>query len=329
MRATASPPRAWVCATTAVAVAVLCACASTGGGTPVPAVWVQQTAAAGWAARHNHAAAALPDGSIVVMGGLAGSSGDRNDVWRSTDQGVTWVQQTAAAGWTARAAHAAVALPDGSIVVMGGANGGVFHSVWQLLCGSGTYSADGVAQYTCTACTAGTYRAAAGATASAVCLACGTDGYYCPAASTSATAAECGSAAVFCVTPWATPTPVSAGFYTTGDTSSTRSAEVECEVGYWCASGVKTACAAGRYGNTAGLTSGTCTGACPAGRWASTTGQSSSACEGVCAAGRWGGTQQTSAQCVRGCVRARARVCVCVCARACVHGSRCKAPPCH
>jgi hypothetical protein len=77
------------------------------------------TAAAGWTARNGHTSVALSDGSIVLMGGLSGSS-RLNDVWRSTDQGVTWTQMTAAAGWTARGRHTSVPLPDGSILLMGG-----------------------------------------------------------------------------------------------------------------------------------------------------------------------------------------------------------------
>ena len=45
-----------------------------------------------------------------------------NDVWRSTDNGATWKQMTANAGWSARSFHSSVVCPDGSIVVMGGAN---------------------------------------------------------------------------------------------------------------------------------------------------------------------------------------------------------------
>jgi hypothetical protein len=86
------------------------------------ATWTQMTAAAPWTARSNHTSVALPDGSIVLMGGYyrAETGIHLNDVWRSTDQGATWTQVTAAAEWTARSGHTSVALPDGSIVLMGG-----------------------------------------------------------------------------------------------------------------------------------------------------------------------------------------------------------------
>ena len=67
------------------------------------APWTQQTGSAVWSARDGHSSVALPDGSIVLMGGYDGD--DKNDVWRSTDKGVTWTQQTGSAGWSARVSH--------------------------------------------------------------------------------------------------------------------------------------------------------------------------------------------------------------------------------
>jgi PKD repeat protein len=97
---------------------------STDGG----ATWTNQTATsgadAGWSARTLHSSVALPDGSIVLMGGQIFGDGPRNDVWRSTDGGATWTQLPDA-GWTARVGHTSVALPDGSIVLMGGMDDGV------------------------------------------------------------------------------------------------------------------------------------------------------------------------------------------------------------
>ncbi len=72
-----------------------------------------------WPKRLLHDSVALPDGSIVIMGGIASGSTRVNDTWRSTDRGATWTQLPDA-NWTVRNGHAAVALPDGSIVLMGG-----------------------------------------------------------------------------------------------------------------------------------------------------------------------------------------------------------------
>ncbi|MBN2147341.1 MAG: hypothetical protein JW726_08130 [Anaerolineales bacterium] len=95
--------------------------------------WTQMTAAAEWVGRSGgFSSAALPDGSIVLMGGYNTSGGYRSDVWRSTDNGASWTQMTAAAEWSARTSHSSVALTDGSIVLMGGNNSsGRLNDVWR------------------------------------------------------------------------------------------------------------------------------------------------------------------------------------------------------
>ena len=97
------------------------------------APWTQQTANAGWSPRYLHSSVVMPDGSIVMMGGgITIGGGGTNDVWRSTDKGATWTQQTANAGWSPRYGHSSVVIPDGSIVLMGGENGGVYYTdVWR------------------------------------------------------------------------------------------------------------------------------------------------------------------------------------------------------
>jgi len=93
---------------------------STDNGT----TWTCVNASSGWTAGEGHASVAMPDGSIVIMGGFASSGGRSNDTWRSDDYGATWTCVNASSGWTARSDHAAVAMPDGSIVIMGGDRGG-------------------------------------------------------------------------------------------------------------------------------------------------------------------------------------------------------------
>lgn len=96
------------------------------------------TSSAGWLPRRDHCSVVLPDGSIVLMGGLSTYS-ETNDVWRSTDQGTTWTLMNASAGWPARDGQACVVTPDGSIVLMGGRNvtiggplfGIYFNDVWR------------------------------------------------------------------------------------------------------------------------------------------------------------------------------------------------------
>ena len=41
-------------------------------------------------------------------------------MWRSTDNGATWTLVNASAGWSGKMYHSSVAMPDGSIVLMGG-----------------------------------------------------------------------------------------------------------------------------------------------------------------------------------------------------------------
>ena len=95
--------------------------------------WTLVNAGAGWSERQGHTSVAMPDGSIVLMGGGNGGSGTRNDVWRSTDNGTTWTQMNASAGWSGRWFHSSVAMPDGSIVLTGGSgNNGIWYKdVWR------------------------------------------------------------------------------------------------------------------------------------------------------------------------------------------------------
>jgi PKD repeat protein len=129
------------------------------------ATWTQQTASAGWITRESHSSVVMPDGSIVLMGGIDDGANFKNDVWRSTDNGATWTRVTAGAGWTARYRHSSVAMPDGSIVLMGGWIGGYENDVWRsTLTGSSvqnpshTYTTPGVYQVVLQAFSAGGYN---------------------------------------------------------------------------------------------------------------------------------------------------------------------------
>jgi hypothetical protein len=96
--------------------------------------WAQVNASAGWSARNDHSSVMMPDGSIVLIGGDATDSSYKNDVWRSTDNGVTWAQVNASAGWSGRRYLSCVAMPDGSIVLTGGqANDGFKNDVWHFV----------------------------------------------------------------------------------------------------------------------------------------------------------------------------------------------------
>jgi hypothetical protein len=85
--------------------------------------WLEVNTSSGWSKRSSQTCLAMPDGSIILMGGIYSEGVNHfryNDTWRSIDKGATWAQQTASAGWTARNGHSSVAMPDGSIVLMGG-----------------------------------------------------------------------------------------------------------------------------------------------------------------------------------------------------------------
>ncbi|HUH79427.1 MAG TPA: hypothetical protein VLY83_05975 [Methanoregula sp.] len=97
--------------------------------------WTLQTGNASWPARYGHASVAMPDGGIIVLGGVNGFHTPAiylNDVWRSTDNGVTWSRMTSSAGWQERWGFDSVAIPDGSIVLMAGWNDrGEWNDVWR------------------------------------------------------------------------------------------------------------------------------------------------------------------------------------------------------
>lgn len=82
--------------------------------------WTLVNASPGWSARYFSASVAMPDGTVVLMGGRDESDTLKNDVWQSEDNGRTWTLVNANAGWSERSVHTAVAMPDGSLILMGG-----------------------------------------------------------------------------------------------------------------------------------------------------------------------------------------------------------------
>lgn len=82
--------------------------------------WTRVNASGGWLPRGKHAGVALPDGDIVIMAGFNLENRCLSDVWISHDRGGNWTIVNAGAMWGLRQYPASVALPDGSIVLMGG-----------------------------------------------------------------------------------------------------------------------------------------------------------------------------------------------------------------
>ncbi|DAZ92498.1 TPA: hypothetical protein N0F65_012728 [Lagenidium giganteum] len=154
-------------------------------------------------------------------------------------------------------------------------------------------------------------------------------GYYCPLASTSSRAVQCGNANVYCPAGSPMPLPVLPGYYsirspppnmanvvaTTPATSRNlvgtslsyigwnasisepiRDAQMQCEPGYYCVFGRKFICPAGRYGAQSGLTSPKCSGLCKRGYYCppGSTSPTERAC-GSFASGAFGGSDQVCA----------------------------------
>jgi PKD repeat protein len=104
------------------------------------APWTRVNASAGWSARYEHSSVAMPDGSIVLMGGYDGNPNYKDDTWRSTNNGTTWTLVNASSGWSARYHHTSVAMVDGSIVLMGGYDGGYKNDTWRSMDNGATWT---------------------------------------------------------------------------------------------------------------------------------------------------------------------------------------------
>jgi hypothetical protein len=128
----------------------------------------------------------------------------------------------------------------------------------QVPCGVGAYCYLGVQ----IPCPAGVYGDQAQATSPACAGACAS-GYYCPAASTKATAVSCGNVTVYCPAGAAAPLHVLNGYYSVnGADATTQSAQSLCTLGSYCVGGVRSDCPFGVYGATMGLQSAVCSGTC-------------------------------------------------------------------
>ena len=117
------------------------------------------------------------------------------------------------------------------------------------LCTAGRYGATaGMSSAACSGmCAAGRAGIVDGLTNSSCSGECEA-GFYCPAGSTSFTAVPCGNAGVYCPPASGGPTTVSAGYYSSGGSSSTtNTGQTQCERGYYCTNGVRTPCPAGKY----------------------------------------------------------------------------------
>jgi len=79
-----------------------------------------------WGTRYGHTSVVF-NNKMWIMGGYNGSI-RYNDVWSSED-GVTWVEETSSANWSARD-HASLVVFGNKMWIMGGYNGGYLNDVW-------------------------------------------------------------------------------------------------------------------------------------------------------------------------------------------------------
>ena len=112
--------------------------------------WQQMNGSDGFTAAFHNSAVALADGSIVYCPAW----NLRNETYRSTDNGATWQLVNSSGEWVARVEtyNSMVVLSDGTIVKMGGSDGGTNYfndtwestdkgSTWQLVNASSGWSA--------------------------------------------------------------------------------------------------------------------------------------------------------------------------------------------
>lgn len=91
--------------------------------------WILQTAAAPWAPRKFLGACLDGQGSLYIVGGMSGYLG-LNDMWKSSDEGVTWEPVSRASPWSARYSFSLVRT-ERHMYIVAGQDGRVQHDVWK------------------------------------------------------------------------------------------------------------------------------------------------------------------------------------------------------
>ena len=109
--------------------------------------WKQQTARAPWSGRGEHLVLIAQNpilnveliyvmGGFIVYSDTQGNNREANDVWVSSDEGITWSRVTANAPWSTRWGHGGVVTSGGVLLVIGGthnepsANFVVCNDIW-------------------------------------------------------------------------------------------------------------------------------------------------------------------------------------------------------
>jgi PKD repeat protein len=96
------------------------------------ATWTQVNASGGWMGGHVLSTGVMSDGSIIITGGYNYALAlGYNQTWRSTNNGATWALINSNPGWQSRWHLTSVVIPNGSMVMTGGAGaGGIYNDTW-------------------------------------------------------------------------------------------------------------------------------------------------------------------------------------------------------
>lgn len=100
--------------------------------------WELMTSNIPWGPRLYYSLLSLPNGKLMIMGGLSPYEDDKwyNDVWVSSDSGKNWKLITSHAEWSPRIFASSTSYPDGNIIMMGGelpyqnGSSGYLNEVW-------------------------------------------------------------------------------------------------------------------------------------------------------------------------------------------------------
>jgi len=104
--------------------------------------WTLQTASTDWGYRAYMGCVVTSTDAIIITSGIGDGMDRYNDVWTSTNQGVSWTRTVEHGGWATRSQHCMVILPDGSLVIMGGdcTTIGLLNDVWRSINGGLTWT---------------------------------------------------------------------------------------------------------------------------------------------------------------------------------------------
>ena len=95
--------------------------------------WTQVATGNRFSTRTNHSGVVDNEGNLYVIGGEVANGSYSNDVWRSSDNGVSWIQVATGNRFSTRRHHISLKDNDGNLYVIGGevADGSYSNDVWR------------------------------------------------------------------------------------------------------------------------------------------------------------------------------------------------------